>query len=179
MKCGSSGSRTGWHQGLFTHPRALKEENQMNRSQIPSLQQHPKTVLRGRQGLRGQSCWLLLGIGPQLLSRSVWVSLPVTFPSSRRKAPGRRQAAQSQDSTLPGAQLQALGRLCGAPRSCGKMCQAEAKWRLSGPPLASSYTIIYPCRSVRAWQAGSSRALLQDPSPGASFTVSQPMASAS
>lgn len=117
------------------------------------------------QGLKMQSCQLLLGIGHQFLPWSVWVSQPTTFPSTRGKAQGGRQAVQSQlPWREPSSTLWAgcAGLLGGEWQ--GRMCLPETRYSLPRPP-APAIRAMHPGPSVWDWRSGISRVLPQSPSP--------------
>lgn len=172
MKCGSSGPRTGSHPGLLTHPGALREENQMNKSQTTSLllEQHPQNCFK-RQTRPKNVMPAALGDRPPTPLLACMVFLPGDSSLYRRKG-SRKEAGCPVPTTLRGSPAPGSGHSVRLLERKGEGCTSLTKTSCYShfPPRpelkgAGELRVEECCRST----------LL----PGASFTVSQPMGSAS
>lgn len=136
----------------------------------PSLlpQQHPNIVLKGRQGLRTQSCQLPLEKAPfpsPAPPSPRWVSLPMTFPCITKKGPGRVAGCLAPTS-LWGAQLRALRRLFEAPRARKRMCvPGRSKVEPSQASSCSGYSRCLPGTECKGLATRELPVLSHYPSP--------------
>lgn len=151
----------------------------MNRTQTSSLllEQHPKIVLRGREGLRIQTLMpAVLGDRPLTPPSLACVGFPAQdFSLYKRKGPGREGGRAVQPQLPPrGARLQALGRLLGAPRRRRGRTRVPGRGKVeSSQASCSGHSGYLPRPECPGLAPRSSSALPQRPSPRCILKASQ------